>query len=45
MAAFLLARTAGSGIDLQPVGLTPEDLGDPHNALAAAIRREGLALV
>lgn len=42
--ALLIARTAGTGLDIQPVGLTPEDLEDNDDPIARAVRADGIEI-
>jgi uncharacterized protein len=42
--ALLIARTEGLGLDIQPVGLTPEDLADESDPIAQAVRTDGVEL-
>ncbi len=39
--AWLLAKTRGLSIDLQPIGMDPEDFEDESNTLAQTIASEG----
>ena len=40
--ALLLAKTRGLGVDLQPVGLAPEDLTDVDDAVARTVASDGI---
>lgn len=43
--SFLLDKTRGIGVDLQPVGLTPEDLDDGDDVVAQAIAADGIEVM
>ncbi len=40
--ALLLSKTRGLGVDLQPVGLAPEDLADLDDVVARAVAAHGV---
>ena len=42
---WLIAKTRGLGVDLQPIGFSPEEMNDSENSFARTIVTEGISLL
>ena len=42
---WLISKSQGLGVDLQPIGLSPEELEDQGNSFARTIASEGISLL